>query len=94
MRARTEGSARQIEEAKKRNMLVIDDTDEMLAAAEAIPVRCDMQFALATRWNPRRLTFGSLEHRVDHFSCADLRCNPRHLCPFQSIAAAGSWTRV
>lgn len=38
IRARTEDSARQIQEAKKTNMLVIDDQDEMLAAAEAIPL--------------------------------------------------------
>lgn len=38
MRARTEDSARQIQEAKKTNMVVIDDQEEMLAAAEAIPV--------------------------------------------------------
>lgn len=39
MRARTEGSARLIKQAKRTNILVIDDKDEMLAAAEAIPIR-------------------------------------------------------
>lgn len=38
MRARTEGSARLIEESKKTNMMIIQDQDEMLAAAEAIPM--------------------------------------------------------
>lgn len=38
IRARTEDSARQIQEAKRTNMRLIEDRDEMLAAAEAIPV--------------------------------------------------------
>lgn len=37
IRARTEDSAREIKESKKTNILVIEDQEEMLAAAEAIP---------------------------------------------------------